>query len=341
MGGIYPTKAACTRLRLGIVQDAVGRDQFDPRLWTFLRNEDFDTWIGGGAGRLIAARRWRSATSRLRESIDSCDLAVVQREFLPYWSLTHEMAVIHQNKPLVWDVDDSLWMTGNGLRDRLRGDQAKYEWLARNSTEIWAGSEYVANWCADRGASNVHLIPTIPPRYDIDPEERRSDLLVWVGMAATQRFLEAFLQTHQEEFRGWRLLVVGGHINPIPGIDISCVPWSAENERRALAEGTIGLYPIDTSVQYTAGKSGLKALLYMAHGLPMIATDAGSVRGVFHEGCGFLVKDQGELQEAMATLADSTAWKSMSQTARATFERLYDPAAWQRLIAERLTKLDS
>ena len=177
---------------------------------------------------------------------------------------------------MVWDVDDSMWNASVGLRARFRGSQAKYEWLARSASEIWSGSETVAAWCADRGAENVLVVPTVTPLPTLVGTPTDPRRLVWVGSPTTGPFVERLLRDNRADFVDWIVEIVGAKCAPVPGLRIETYEWTQENEARALSRAWAGLYPIDTTNVFTLGKSALKAVLMGAYGLPVIATRTSS-----------------------------------------------------------------
>ena len=86
----------------------------------------------------------------------------------------------------------------------------------------------------------------------------------------------------------------------------------------------IGLYPLIES-EWALGKGGLKALQYMATGIPTIATDFGTVQDfMIHQKNGFLVVTIEQWVNAIKTIAKSPKLrKSIIMNARDTVENNY------------------
>ena len=73
----------------------------------------------------------------------------------------------------------------------------------------------------------------------------------------------------------FKLCVIGNFNYSLPGVDLEVISWSVENEVRDLQTFDIGVYPLPID-DWVLGKSGLKAIQYMAFGLPCVATNVGT-----------------------------------------------------------------
>ena len=243
-------------------------------------------------------------------------------------------------RPIVWDVDDAMWNASTGLRERVRGDIAKYEWLAQSACEVWAGNETVADWCAAHGARSVHVVPTvtpIPEKVGTPTDPRR---LVWVGTPSTGPFVEQLLMANRASLKEWVIEIVGASVTAPPGLRVEMHSWSSENEARALNRAWAGIYPINTAHPLASGKSALKAVLMGAYGLPVIATRTRSNAGVIDEGVtGFLVDDDRGWRESLNHLSDPVSRDRLGAAARSKIERDYNPAAWGGQLADSLVRL--
>ncbi len=80
--------------------------------------------------------------------------------------------------------------------------------------------------------------------------------------------------------------------------------WSSASEVTDLQRIDIGLYPLPDE-EWVLGKSGLKALQYMALGIPTVATAVGANFRVIEDGVsGFLVRSDSEWIDALSRLID-------------------------------------
>ena len=129
----------------------------------------------------------------------------------------------------------------------------------------------------------------------------------WTGTHSTLPFLEA-LQPVLEEVsrqRKIRLLVIANKEYRMKNVPTEFLPWRKETEVQDLHRFEIGLYPIPAN-EWSLGKSSLKALTYMAIGIPVVATAYGTnFRIIQNEVEGFLVNNEKEWVTRLLQLIDS------------------------------------
>jgi glycosyltransferase involved in cell wall biosynthesis len=90
----------------------------------------------------------------------------------------------------------------------------------------------------------------------------------------------------------------------MPEIDLEVIQWTEINEVRDLQGIDIGVYPL-VADQWVMGKSGLKAIQYMAFGLPTVATNFGTTTKIIqHMENGWLVDSDDEWLLALETLVN-------------------------------------
>jgi glycosyltransferase involved in cell wall biosynthesis len=129
------------------------------------------------------------------------------------------------------------------------------------------------------------VIPTIVDTEVFKPVERSNEVPVigWIGTHSTFPFLEKLFPALTELARRHRfvLKIVGaGRAQvEVEGVEIVNLPWSLDREVEDFQSLDIGLYPIDTAgsldAAWLAGKSGFKAIQYLAVGVPFVMTPVG------------------------------------------------------------------
>ena len=128
----------------------------------------------------------------------------------------------------------------------------------------------------------------------------------WTGTHSTipfLRMLEPVLQQLAKE-RNIRLLVIANKEYQMPGVNTEFIQWSAESEVEDLHKMDIGLYPIPAD-EWSLGKSSLKALTYMAIGIPFVATAYGTNFRIMEHGVqGFMASSPEEWKAYLIQLID-------------------------------------
>lgn len=271
----------------------------------------------------------------------ACDLMLLQREALPLNTLLMEKLVVSRDRPLVWDVDDALWTLTPGAGASIRGTARKYEWLAREATEVWAGNRQVADWASAAGARVVRWVPTtvsVPPVLHND--HREDDLLVWVGTPSTGPYVERLLNDLCDSLRGWRIRIVGARIKAPTQLHLTQCDWSPEAEADALRRASVGLYPLDISHPGTIGKSALKSVLFMAHGIPLVATPTLSNLDVMTHGReGFFASSKSEWREYLDILRDPEERRVMGIKGHQNALANFDSGTWGAKLCQTVLTL--
>jgi glycosyltransferase involved in cell wall biosynthesis len=102
-------------------------------------------------------------------------------------------------------------------------------------------------------------------------------------------------------------------------------PWQLEREVEDFQSLDIGIYPIDDD-EWSAGKSGFKAVQYMATGVPFVMSPVGvcatmGIDGVTH----LIAKSDDEWLAALRRLIDDRELRTtMSAAGRAFAEQHFD-----------------
>ena len=109
--------------------------------------------------------------------------------------------------------------------------------------------------------------------------EDEMPVLGGVGTHSTFPYLESIFQALEQLAKAhrFRLKIVGAGKRDIKiqGVEIENLEWKLEREIEDFQSFDIGLYPINAALyadKWAAGKSGFKAIQYMAVGVPYVAT---------------------------------------------------------------------
>ena len=277
-------------------------------------------------------------------ALRGADVVVVQREFLPFGPPIVE-ALARFRRRMIWDVDDAVWEpyvspTAGNVPRWLRATFRKFERLCSTADEVWAGSDVLASWCSQHSDSVV-VVPTV---VDV-PKELPGHLLgrtvSWIGSHSTVGFLESVLPAVAEVSPPVTITVVGGEPRVPDGLQADVLPWSPEKERDALVQASVGLYPIDRKHPLAEGKCGLKAILFMSQGLPVVVTPTTTNSAVVrHEIDGLYADNPGDWTNAIERLlADADLWERLRRSAHERVLAAYSLDAWAPRVADQLWRL--
>ncbi len=288
----YPIEAAATRYRLAqfvrpLSERGINltvRPFLDSRLFASLykREELPRTALGLASaslhrvGDLLAAR--------------DADAVLVQREAMMFGPpLIEWLTVRWGRRPMVLDLDDATYLSYTSPTYGRLGSALK--WFGKTDDLIrWArlvtcGNRYIAEYVEGAGGS-ARIIPTVVDTEKFRPRSTvKNDPLVlgWVGTHSTFPYLEMIFPALEQLARShsFKLKVVGAGRKEVsvPGVEVQSLDWNLGREIEDFQSFDIGLYPIDARLyadKWAAGKSGFKAIQYMAVGIPFVATPVGA-----------------------------------------------------------------
>jgi len=239
-----------------------------------------------------AAGLVKSGLLRLKtiSAAKSADVILVQREAMIFGPPLIEWLVTHALKlPMVLDLDDATYVSYTSPTYGALGRSLKWfsktDDLIKWATLVTCGNRSIAEYVTSKG-TQARIIPTVVDTTLFHPVERASGngsvVLGWIGTHSTFPYLEsifAVLSSLAKDHE-FSLKVVGAGRTDItiPNVKVESLPWKLEREVNDFQSIDIGLYPIDASLysdNWAQGKSGFKAVQYMAAGVPYVATPVG------------------------------------------------------------------
>ena len=148
----------------------------------------------------------------------------------------------------------------------------------------------------------------------------------WTGTFSSKIYLDLLRDVFFELNKriNFRLRVIGNFEYDLPGIDLEVIQWTKETEVEDLQGIDIGIYPL-VQDDWVLGKSGLKAIQYMAFGLPTVATNVGTTPKIIeHMANGWLVRTDEEWIYALeALIKNPTLRRNLGEAARLTVVKNY------------------
>ena len=342
---VHPQSVAATRLRAMQYRDALSAVGLRMELWSFLREQDLTAWYGNSQVRrvLVVLR----ALLRLPTAVGTilrASVVIVQREALPLGPPVIELLAA-QLRPMVWDVDDAVWEsyvspTAGQVPRWLRATADKSRRICAAADQVWAGSEVLASWCL-RHNDAVAVVPTVvavPAALPTPPGDR---VVGWVGSHSTGEFVSRIMPALADISPAPRTLIVGAEPQRPPGLDVVVQRWSPTAERDLLAATRVGVYPVDPGHPLAEGKCGLKAILFMAHGIPCVVTPTTTNARVVREGVdGLHARTSAEWTAAVQKLLDDhDLWTRCREAGHARAQADYSLDAWSPWVCARLLEL--
>src|SRR5258708_2780042 len=287
----YPTEAAATRYRLAqFVAPLAGRG-IELTIHPFINAKLFERLYKPGEWWRKVGGLVKSALLRLKElpAARNADVLLIQREAMIFGPpLIEWLTTRAAKRPMVLDLDDATYVSYTS--PTYGGAGSALKWFGKTDDLIrvaaigTGGNRCVAEYVESKGRG-ARIIPTVVCAAVFRPAPRRDDdpvVLGWIGTHSTFPYLESIFPVLSElakEYK-FRLKIVGAGKAEvsIPGIEVENLPWQLEREVSDFQSIDIGLYPIDASLysgKWASGKSGFKAIQYMAVGIPYVATPVG------------------------------------------------------------------
>lgn len=260
------------------------------------------------------------------------DLVYVFRESALLGPAVFERLVKWQKVPMVFDFDDSIFLPNSSEAN------AKFEFLkftrkadtvCRLSSHIMPGNYFLADY-AKKFNQNVTVVPTTIDTEKYKPLDNKIDskrvVVGWSGSRTTVLNLNTLRETigklaQKEDFL---FRVIGTENYQIDRVEIKSSNWKAETEVEDLSEIDIGIMPLPDD-DWSRGKCGLKALQYMALGIPTVCTKVGANIDIIEDGVnGFLAADENEWIEKISRLIHNASLRNkIGEAGKRTVDEKY------------------
>lgn len=261
------------------------------------------------------------------DHIKRADVVLVQKALLSravVW-LLRRLA-----KRIVYDTDDAIWTRPGKAYStfahlRLKG---RLEAILKCADSVTCANEFLAKHLR-KSSRHVQVVPMAVELMPLE-KKRTPDgtfTLGWTGAPGNLTFLKVcerplgeFLKKHSQA----RLKIMCGE-RPQLSVPFEHVPWSPEAEGEFLSNLSVGLLPLPQEDEFAKGKSPIKALMYGAHGVPVVGNMAhgGAAEIARHGGCTSVATDAQWLH-ALEELMKPEVHARMSAQARANIETHHD-----------------
>lgn len=262
-------------------------------------------------------------------SVRSSDLLFNQKCLFRY-SLAKRM--IQESRRTLFDFDDAIF-TRPGKPDsfitRLRERRRLKLWL-RMSDVVTTPNQYLADY-ARKWSSAVEIIPMAVNLDQWRPPVGKkaitgSTVIGWAGAPVNIPLLESLNPIFMELFNKNEKLKIAVLSGQRPRLDVpyDYYPFEAGQESEFIQKLDIGLLPLRRD-EFSMGKSPIKAIQYLACGVPVVGNVFGATAEILNERNSIAVSTPDEWVEGLQCLIASPALiKSMGEAGREHVEVHHD-----------------
>jgi glycosyltransferase involved in cell wall biosynthesis len=260
------------------------------------------------------------------------DLVYILREAALLGPPVFERLIAQSGVPMVFDFDDAIFVSyrspSNGYLSYLKF-ASKTKTICRIASHVMVGNPYLAEYALQVN-DHVTVIPTTidTEKYRVPERKEKSGppVIGWTGSYSTVQHLDTMRGALKKlaEKEPFRLRVIGTPAYECPPVNVEALPWRADTELEDLSEIDIGMMPLPDD-RWSKGKCGLKALQFMALGIPTICSPVGVNTDIIQDDQnGFIAGTEDEWVDKLSRLLRSAELRQrLGQAGRATVEEKY------------------
>jgi glycosyltransferase involved in cell wall biosynthesis len=236
----------------------------------------------------------------------------------------YESYFLFFNKNIYFDLDDAIFFANKGERDK------KFQTIFPKLKGIIVSNKYLKEY-AEKLNPNSKVIP-----MGIDMEfytekvfdvSRKEMIIGWSGSDRSYETTFPSVIPALEKLakqQNIKVLIIK-NTDPelkIPNVDVEFIPWSKETEVESVKKMDIGLMPLIED-EFQRYKSALKALQYMAVGIPALVSPIGINSTIVEDGVhGFhCVTEQDWIKNIEKFIVDRNLIQQLGKNARLKIER--------------------
>ena len=246
--------------------------------------------------------------------LNQFDLVYIFMWVTPLGNALFEKLYLHYSKKVIFDLEDNLLVNNNLSKKNnpnkiisLFKSPDKQLTLIKESDYVITSSPELEKMCrrinkknnAKFITSSVDINKFVPKNYS-----NKKVVIGWTGTFSSKEYLESIEGILQELAieNQFELHIISNFEYELPNVDLKVKEWSIDEEVEQMQALDIGLYPLPRN-DWVQGKSGLKAIQYMAFGIPTIATKVGNTPNIItNRQEGILVNNKEECITALKEL---------------------------------------
>lgn len=247
--------------------------------------------------------RYRDINSETLEKLPGYDL-VVNQKCLMNIGLSKEIR--KRSRRILFDFDDAIWTRPGKPYGLITG------WRVRRRLQYWLnGADVVTTangFLADYARQYSQCVRVVPMAIDIHQwqplDTKKSNCTIgWAGSPATLKNLGRLEHVLQQILERHSNVVLSIFSGARPGLQLpyDYVAYQAGKEAEFIRRLDIGLLPLPRE-EYAMGKSPIKAIQYLACGVPVVGDIIGASQEILTPENSFSVKTDQEWIQALAEL---------------------------------------
>lgn len=255
------------------------------------------------------------------------DVIFIQQVTPPVW---FNKILITSNQNIVYDIDDALF--------HIKPSQTIS--ILTVAKVAVPGSHYNQKFCQSYCGKVVFLPTPVPLDKFKNQEtllEKSKDNFIrigWVGSPSTAKYLDIISEPFRKLVSRYpdrlRLVIVGlgptAHFLPDMNCEhIEIIPWiEPDVVPEVVASFHIGIMPLHNT-EWEKGKCGLKALEYMAAGIPVVCSGVGENNYIIRDGSnGFIANTTAEWEDKIELLMNDPKLRlRLGQEGKKTIQERY------------------
>lgn len=325
-----PTSGAGNRLRIEQYREPLKAYGIDLAVSPFFDEAAYQILYRPGNTAAKVAGVLRGLGRRLRDIVRASrsGLVLVYRESAPIGPPLIERVLSLLGRRFVFDFDDALFL------GPIHPANRRWAWLrhpsrivetTRRAAVVVTVNDYLARWARTQNP-DVFVIPTPVDTtiFRLRPARSPGPFVIgWIGSSTTAPYLH-LLDDVFDALAGradFIVRVVGGSYSH-PRVQVDERPWNLSREPEDVASFDVGVLP-EPDDEWTKGKGAFKALLYMATGVPVVASRLGVNEGVIGD-AGYCVENtQGWVYALLRLAADPDLRIHLGRAGRRRVEERY------------------
>lgn len=217
----------------------------------------------------------------------------------PFFNI-FEKIYISLSRKVIYDIDDLVFLNKTSEVNKIASifrNSYKYFYLMKKSNYVITCTSYLYKLAKKYNKNCIDISSTINTKKYKPKTRKNSPVIIgWSGSYSTGPYIN-IIKSILKKFvkkKICKVLIIGARKKDINESCFNYENWDKKKEVFTLNKIDIGVYPLYKD-RWVKGKSGLKALQFMALQIPVVATATGSnFRVIDHKKNGFLVNKKSD-----------------------------------------------